>query len=268
MNKNKISIFFLSGFQYFNMYKKRNFAALALLFFSSQIQAQDDNYVPTPVKPVESLLGPKTAGIPGKGILGFQVLLGASYDNIKPGIQAVKDKDTSDVTIGPGGGTGIDIYAGKQLNKIFRFGLNAGFMIARGAPPLKDATVRYTRFYVTPVLNAGIKLNAESYINIGLGGYASFGNSLFIKAPAGQPITKFEITYKPNIGVVSHIQYENLVGENFSVFIGLRFHWVNLEVNEVTAGGVKRSLNPILAAIFNNKNGGGVALQFGMNYFF
>jgi len=59
-----------------------------------------------------------------------------------------------------------------------------------------------------------------------------------------------------------------MVGENFSVFGGLRFHWVNLEVNDVLYGGQKVTLNPAGASVFNNINGGGVTLQFGANYFF
>ena len=234
------------------------------LFIIFQSHAQETNYVPE--KPDQIIIPAKSSSLVGKGILGIQVLIGGSYENIKPGINAVKGKDTTEVEFGPGGGIGMEIYGGKQLDKIFRFGLHAGFMVSSGIPPIKDLTIRYTRFYAMPVLNAGIRLNSESQINIGIGGYASFGNSLYIKVPS-DTILSLKIVYKPNFGVVSHIQYEHTI-ENCSFFGGLRFHWVNLEVGEILAGGRRATLTPSGNATFNNKNGGGVALQFGMNYFF
>jgi hypothetical protein len=139
-------------------------------------------------------------------------------------------------------------------------------MLSSGIPEIKDVTIRFSRIVLMPVLSTGIKLNEESYINIGMGAYASFGNSLYIKVPS-DTIPAVKISYKPNLGLVSHLQYENMVGENFSIFGGLRFHWVNLDVNDILVGGRRATLNAAGASVFNNINGGGVTLQFGLNYF-
>jgi len=158
------------------MHFKTSLSIIFALFFYFHAKAQDTTYVQA--KPFQSLLGQKSAGIPGKGIIGAQLMLGASYDNIKPGISAIKGNDTTDVEIGPGGGVGLDVYVGKQLDKIFRFGLHAGFIMSNGTPEIKDVTIRFSRIVLMPVLSAGIKLNEESYLNIGMGAYASFANSL------------------------------------------------------------------------------------------
>jgi len=250
-----------------NMYLRFNKIAFAVFVLQSLFaNAQDQNYVPTYTQPpVAKTLNKNIAG---KGILSVQVLAGLSFDNIKPGILAIQGKTTKEVSVGLGGGLGIDAYVGKQLNKDFRFGVHVGFQRAGSEPVLKDATVRFLRFFVMPMLNANIKINDVSSINIGLGGYASFGSSFLVEPPKTDTSKILKITYKPNIGMAFHVQYEAQVSDEVSFFAGLRFHWVTLEVDEVTLGGAKAILLPQGKSTFDNINGGGVALQFGLNYFF
>lgn len=210
-------------------------------------------------------------GRAGKGIFGVQFFGGGSYDHINTGIVAVSQKNTNDsmdVMLGPGGGLGIEIYGGKQLSKVFRMGIHGGFQYASGTPEIKGATIRYLKYYVMPMVNFSIPFNQKNGLNLGLGVFTSFGNSLKIEAPSGLNFKPVEITYKPNVGFASHLTYEYMMTEKAAFVVGLRFHWVDLEVSDISIGNSKGVLSANGEKRFNNLNGGGVAFLFGYNFFF
>lgn len=170
--------------------------------------------------------------------------------------------------LGPGGGLGLEIYGGKQHTQYFRLGIRGGFQYATGTPEIKDATIRFLKYYVIPEVNFSIPFYQRNSIDLGIGLFASFGNSLLLKAPKGVNFKQVEISYKPNIGAATHLYYQRLITEKATFFGGLRFHWVNLEVSEITIGSSQATLTPSGEKQYNNKNGGGVGLVFGFNFFF
>ncbi|HRH33997.1 MAG TPA: hypothetical protein PKY12_03020 [Catalimonadaceae bacterium] len=240
---------------------------LSFYLFPFILFGQVEENAPNPL-PITSEQKPKLAG---KGIFGMQVIAGASYDRINTGVEAVNSKnsnDREDVYLGPGGGFGLEIYGGKQMSRLFRLGVHAGFQYATGTPEIKDAIIRYRKFYVLPMASMTLPFNENHSLNFGLGGMATFGNSLLIEPPKSVSDPTVEITYQPNFGVASHLYYEYRILEANSFFTGLRFNWSQITVSDVKIGSRKGVLTPDGEKRYNNKNGGGVTFVMGFNFFF
>lgn len=207
----------------------------------------------------------------GKGIFSVQLLAGGGFDNIKTGVIAIKNNnsnDTTEITLAPGGGLGIELFGGQQLSKIFRLGLYAGFQYTSGVPAIDEGTVRFRKFYVAPMLHTQIRFNEKNSISVGLGAMINFANSLLIKPPSSVNQPSVEITYKTTGGFSCQLHYEYQLTDKSAFFGGFRLHWADLKVDEVLLGGNKALLTPSGESQFNNKNGGGANLLVGIQFFF
>jgi len=229
----------------------------------------DSSYVKPDVKVKPSYANGTIAM--GNGVFGIQLTGGISYDEVKSGYTAVQKNNpsiTEDIKVGPGGGTGFEIYMGRKLNKVFRIGLHVGYQSASGTPEIKGATVRFSKFYLLPMMNLGIPIRTKNHLNIGLGSYISFANKYNIKPPPSSADPRIEVYYKPNAGIATHFTYEHSFAPAASFYTGLRFHWTTLVVDHVDVNGQQIILNSKVKSLFDNKNGGGVAFVLGLNFIF
>lgn len=250
------------------MITKSNFPFLVLIFFNfgSVIAQNPNSETPLPIT-----TNAERHPTQGKGIFSLQFLAGGGFDDIKTGVIAVKNNnsnDTTEITLAPGGGLGLEFFGGQQLSKTFRLGLYAGFQYTPETPAIDEGTIRFRKFYVAPMLHTYIRFNEKHSISLGLGAMINFANNLLIKPPSSVNQPSAEISYKNNVGFTSQLHYEYQISDKSAFFGGLRLHWADLKVEEVFLGGNKAYLTPTGESQFNNKNGGGANLVFGIQFFF
>ncbi len=167
-------------------------------------------------------------------------------------------------SISTGGGVGLKLSAGKEVNKWLEIGGDIGFQISSLSPVLKDAQTDFTRKYITiypSVIKSFGRFNTTK-IRIGVGPSYFFDNKMVVdltKVSFGQKATW---KYENSIGVQSFFMIDFLSRKNYSANMGINYYSVSYKYKSTDG-----AYFPIDSRLINS-DGSGVDFVFGFSYLF
>lgn len=167
-------------------------------------------------------------------------------------------------SISTGGGVGLKLSAGTEINKWLELGADIGFQISSLSPIMKDARTDFSRKYISiypSIIKSFGRFNTTK-IRIGVGPSYYFDNKMVLdltKISFGQKSTW---KYDNSLGVQSFFMIDFLSRTNFSANMGLNYYSVSYKYNSTDG-----AFFPIDTRLINS-DGSGVDLVVGFSYLF
>lgn len=195
-----------------------------------------------------------------KNRFGLLFNAGAGFSNVDLFVATNGEKSS----ISTGGGVGMKLSAGTEINKWLEIGADIGFQISSLTPIMRDAKTDFSRKFISfyPSLVKSFGRFNTTKLRIGVGPSYYFDNKMVIdlsKVSSGQKATW---EYDNSLGVQSFFMIDFLSRKNFSANMGLNYYSVKYKFNS-TSG----SYYPIDTRLINS-DGSGLDLVVGFSYLF
>lgn len=202
-----------------------------------------------------------------KYFVGLNLLGGFSKEEFQSGSSAVNTStvaDTQDIKIPAGGGLGLELTIGKQLESHWRFTLFSGLQIAPGSPKVSNATVNFRRQYVGGLIGIQAPFSKRFSAGADFGAFFQYASQLNMKFDKSE----FSVRYRPSMGSVVKGTVAYHLTPDIQVQAGIRYQWLTLEFKDANVNDTDVKLTSTGEGLYNTINGDGGAIFVGATYRF
>lgn len=242
--------------------------ALAIIFLTKSY-AQEDTLVPRTLPIIQKPISPLSIG---RGRLQLEMGLGISYNQVNTGIEASQKNSgkTEEVKLGAGGGYKIGVAFGYTTAGNVDFSLSTGGYINWGRPEINNGIIRWTSFYLDPVLAYRIKCGPEFRLNIGAGMHSILASTMRIDASKIAGLANYKFKYGPAFGWLLRTELEGVISDNGLAYakLSLQLNFAEAKFSSGTAGTAPFTLTQSGKEMFGTVDVGGVWFNFGVGSYF
>lgn len=206
-----------------------------------------------------------------KFFAGINLLAGISSQRMTTGVYNVEEQnsaDSNEIFVGPGGGGGLELVVGRDIESLWRVSAFTGFQVSNGSPRTKDAKINFQRFYVGALLGIQAPVSKKLSFGVEAGGICQYGSKMHLKLPTQPNSSTLNLSYKTSIGSVLKASGCYSISKTLDLDFGFRYHMLVLEIKDVKINDNEAVLTSRGEGTYSTINGDGGTFYCGVSYRF